>query len=193
MERIAGIERKTSETDIKLEINLDGSGKGTINTGIGFFDHMLNLFAKHGSFDLECFVKGDIHIDFHHTVEDVGIVLGDAIKKALGDKKGIKRYGTFYVPMMETLSRTSLDLSDRGYLFYNVELEHGKVGEFDTELAEEFFYSVANRAGINMHIDLIRGKNTHHIIESIFKSFARALKEAVTISGNDIPSTKGVI
>lgn len=185
--------RETYETKIELSINLDGKGISKINTGIGFFNHMLELFAKHGNFDLICNVKGDIDVDFHHTVEDVGIVLGQAIKEALGDKKGIKRYGTFYIPMMETLSRATIDLSARGYLSFNCKFEREKVGEFDTELVEEFFYSVCANGGINMHLDLIRGENTHHIIESMFKAFARALNEAVKIEGDSIPSTKGVI
>jgi imidazoleglycerol-phosphate dehydratase len=193
MDRIGEIKRTTSETDISIRINLDGSGKRNINTGVGFFDHMLDLFAKHGNFDLECIANGDIHIDYHHTVEDVGIAIGTAIKDALGNKAGIKRYGTYYIPMMETLTRTSVDLSGRGYLSFNCKFERDKVGEFDTELTEEFFFSVAQNGGINMHMDLIRGDNTHHIIESFFKSFARALKESVTIEGTEIPSTKGII
>lgn len=193
MNRIAEVKRTTSETDIFVKINLDGSGKRNINTGVGFFDHMLDLFAKHGGFDLECIAKGDIHIDYHHTVEDVGIALGNVIREALGNKAGIKRYGTFYVPMMETLTRVSLDLSGRGYLSFNCKFERDKVGEFDTELTEEFFFSVAQNGGINMHMDLIRGENTHHIIESFFKAFARALRESVTVEGSDIPSTKGII
>ena len=187
------ITRKTKETDIYLNINLDGNGKSEINTGIGFFDHMLYLFCKHGNFDLIVKVSGDLHVDFHHTVEDIGIVLGSAIKNALGDKKGIKRYGTFYVPMMETLARASLDLSGRGHLVFDYKFEKEKVGEFDTELVEEFFYSVAANGGINLHLDLIRGSNVHHIIEAFFKAFARALKEAVIVEGDIIPSTKGVI
>lgn len=191
--RVAETERMTTETQIKMSINLDGEGKNRIDTGVGFFNHMLQLFARHGEFDLECSVIGDLDVDAHHTVEDTGIVLGTLIKQALGDKKGIKRYGTFYVPMMETLTRVSLDISNRGFVSFNGDLKKEKAGEFDTELTEEFFYSVAYNAGINMHIDVIRGENTHHIIESIFKAFARALKEAVKIEGDKIPSTKGVI
>lgn len=193
MNRKIGIERGTFETKIKLSIDLDGTGKSKIKTGVGFFNHMLELFAKHGGFDLEVEVEGDIDVDFHHTVEDTGIVLGNAIKEALSDKRGIARYGTFYVPMMETLTRTSLDLSGRGHLVFNCKFEREKVGNFDTELVEEFFHSVATNGGINMHMDIIRGENTHHIVESFFKSFARALKEAVKIEGDSIPSTKGVI
>ena len=193
MDRKKRIKRDTTETKIDILFNLDGTGKYTIDTKIGFFNHMLELFAKHGKFDLDVKMEGDIHIDFHHSVEDVGIVLGQAIKEALGEKKGIKRYGTFYVPMMEALSRATLDISNRGYLVFKADLNGEKVGEFDTELVEEFLFSVCNNAGINLHIDLIRGKNTHHIIESIFKSFARALYEATRIVGEDIPSTKGII
>ena len=193
MNRIAEVKRTTSETDIFVKINLDGSGKRNINTGVGFFDHMLDLFAKHGGFDLECIAKGDTHIDYHHTVEDVGIALGNVIREALGNKAGIKRYGTFYVPMMETLTRVSLDLSGRGYLSFNCKFERDKVGEFDTELTEEFFFSVAQNGGINMHMDLIRGDNTHHIIESFFKSFARAIRQAIRRNSWNkiIPSSKG--
>ncbi|OQY09262.1 MAG: imidazoleglycerol-phosphate dehydratase [Fusobacteriia bacterium 4572_132] len=191
--RKISIKRETFETQIELEINLDGTGKREIKTKVGFFNHMLELFAKHGSFDLRCEANGDIDVDYHHLVEDTGIVLGEAIKKALGDKRGIKRYGTFYIPMMETLTRTSLDLSGRGFLSFNCDFKKEKVGEFDTELVEEFFYSVAYNAGINLHMDLIRGYNTHHIVESFFKSFARALKEACIIEGTEIPSTKGKI
>lgn len=193
MKRETNIERKTRETDIKLYINLDGNGECEVNTGVGFLDHMLELFAKHGNFDIKCEAKGDINVDAHHTTEDIAIVLGQAIKECLKDKKGINRYGTFYVPMMETLSRVSLDISGRGYLAFDYKFENEKVGEFDTELVEEFFYSIAYNGGINMHIDVIRGKNTHHIIESIFKAFTKALKEAVAITGDKIPSSKGMI
>lgn len=193
MRRVAEISRKTKETDVYVKIDLDGKGSGVIDTGIGFFDHMLDLFAKHGGFDLNVKVIGDIHIDFHHAVEDTGIVLGNAIREALGEKRGIKRYGTFYVPMMESLTRVSLDLSGRGHLLFNCIFEKEKVGNFDTELVEEFFFSVASNGGINMHMDLIRGTNVHHIVESFFKAFARALKEAAAVEGDDLPSTKGVI
>lgn len=191
--RTSIIERKTNETKIKLDLNLDGSGKYDVKSDIGFFKHMLELFTKHGNFDLNCDLEGDTYVDYHHLVEDTGIVLGEAIKNALGDKRGIKRYGTFYVPMMETLVRVSLDCSGRGHIVFNAKFEKEKVGNFDTELVEEFFYSLAYNAGINVHMDLIRGTNTHHIIEAFFKAFARALKEAVTIVGNEIPSTKGII
>lgn len=193
MARKGLIERKTLETDIKVNIDIDNNGEGIISTGIGFFDHMLLLFAKHGGFLLECKVTGDLIVDYHHTVEDTGIALGEALKKALGDKKGINRYGTFYVPMMDTLARVSLDLSGRPYLAFGAEFKRDKVGEFDTELVKEFFIALSNSAGIDMHIDIIRGENTHHMIEAIFKAFARALKDAVKITGTEIPSTKGII
>lgn len=193
IKRIGEIIRNTTETKINIKINLDGVGEYEVATGVGFLDHMLELFAKHGSFDLTCKAVGDTHIDFHHTVEDVGISLGLAIKEALRDKVGIKRYGTCHLPMMEALTRVSLDLSGRGFLSFNCEFTKDKVGEFDTELVEEFFYSLAYNAGINVHMDLIRGTNTHHIIESFFKGFAKALQEAVNIINNRIQSTKGVI
>ncbi|MGM0508487.1 MAG: imidazoleglycerol-phosphate dehydratase HisB [Fusobacteriota bacterium] len=187
------IKRKTNETNIDLKINIDGSGNSKIITNVGFLDHMLELFSRHGNFDLDCKADGDIQVDFHHITEDIGITLGLAIREALGDKKGINRYGTSYVPMMETLTRTSLDLSGRGFLNFNHDFKYGKVGDFDTELVEEFFYSVAYNGGINMHLDLIRGKNIHHIIESFFKSFARALDKATQVTGDRILSTKGII
>ncbi|BDU50687.1 imidazoleglycerol-phosphate dehydratase HisB [Haliovirga abyssi] len=193
IKRIGEVTRNTTETKIYVKINLDGDGKYDVKTGVGFLDHMLELFAKHGSFDLICKAEGDTYIDFHHTVEDVGISLGVAIKEALGDKIGIKRYGTFHLPMMEALTRVSLDLSGRGFLSFNCEFTKDKVGEFDTELVEEFFYSLAYNGGINVHMDLIRGTNTHHIIESFFKGFAKALQEAVNIINDKIQSTKGVI
>lgn len=195
MPRKSVIERKTMETDIKLEFNLDGMGRGEIDTGIGFFDHMLNSFAKHGFFDLKIKVAGDLYVDGHHTVEDTGIVLGQAIKQALGDKKGIKRYGSTMLPMDETLALCAIDLSGRPYLVYDVELTTDRVGYLDTELVKEFFYALSYSAGMNLHIKLLHGSNNHHIIEAVFKAFARALDEA---SGKDeriqdVLSTKGVV
>lgn len=187
--------RKTSETDISLSMNIDGTGKGDISTGVGFFDHMLNLFAKHGLFDLKIRAKGDLDVDAHHTVEDVGIVLGQAIKEALGEKKSIKRYGSSFVPMDEALVLAALDLSGRPYLVFDGKLENEKLGNMDTELVEEFFRAVAFNAGINLHIKVFYGSNTHHIIEAMFKAFGRAIDEA---SGMDnriegVMSTKGML
>jgi len=193
MERKAQISRKTGETEIKLDINLDGSGKSSIDTGVGFLNHMLELFAKHGLFDLEVGAKGDLHVDAHHTVEDVGIVLGQAIKEALGDKKSIKRYGSCFVPMDESLALVALDLSGRPFLVFDVNLPAEKLGNMETELVEEFFRAVAFNAGMNLHIKLLYGSNTHHIVEAIFKAFGRALDQAVTIDEriNGVMSTKG--
>lgn len=193
--RRACVERKTAETDIRLELCLDGTGVYTIETGIGFLDHMLCLFAKHGLFDLTIRCKGDLEVDGHHTVEDVGICLGQAILQALGDKRGIGRYGVSYVPMDEALARVVVDLSGRAYLVFNAEWRAQRVGGFDTELAVEFFRSVAVEGRMNLHIDLLRGENGHHALEAIFKAFGRALDEA---SRHDervegVPSTKGVL
>lgn len=187
--------RKTNETDIKLKFSLDGSGKCNVNTGIGFFDHMINLFVRHGNFDIDLKCNGDLNIDNHHTVEDIGIVLGKALKGAIGDKRGITRYGTFYCPMDEALSRVSVDLSGRGYLLYQVNNLKDFVGNFETETLKEFFYALAINGEINLHITNLYGENTHHIIESIFKAFGRALKEACSVdeNNNQIPSTKGVL
>jgi len=193
MKREAKITRKTRETNIELHLNIDGTGKCEVDTGVGFLDHMLELFAKHGKFDINCKADGDIEVDDHHTVEDIAIVMGQALKAALGDKKGICRYGMFYIPMMEALCRVTLDLSGRGHLSFDYKFEKEKVGTFDTELVEEFFYSIAYNGGINLHIDVLKGRNTHHIIESIFKGFTRALREAVKVVGDDIPSSKGLI
>lgn len=195
MARTAMIERITKETEISLELNLDGSGKAEIDTGIGFFDHMLNSFARHGFFDLTLKVKGDLYVDGHHTVEDTGIVLGTAIKKALGDKAGIKRYGNFLLPMDETLVLCAIDLSGRPYLNLQAEFGSERVGYFDTELVHEFFYAVSYSAGMNLHLKQMDGTNCHHIIEAMFKAFAKALDEACTydprVSG--ALSTKGTI
>lgn len=194
-ERTSKITRKTNETDISLEIAVDGAGNAQIDTGIGFFDHMLNSFARHGLFDLDLIAKGDLFVDSHHTVEDVGIVLGQAIKEALGDKKGIKRYGYFILPMDEALVLCSLDLSGRPYLVYDVTLTSEKVGYMDTELVKEFFYAVSYAAGMNLHIKMLAGSNNHHIIEAVFKAFAKALDEATQLDERikGVLSTKGAL
>jgi len=193
--RCSNVERNTNETQISLKLDLDGSGKSCVSTGIGFLDHMLTLFSKHGRFDLDLTCKGDIEVDCHHTVEDVGIVLGEAILQALGDKKQITRYGNCSLPMDEALTQTSLDISGRPYLVFNAKFNSFKTGEFETEMTEEFFKAVAFNAGLTLHINMQYGKNDHHIIESMFKGFARALKQACTIdkSIDGIPSTKGVL
>lgn len=195
MGRYAKINRKTSETDIELTLELDGKGEATADTGIGFFDHMLKSFAKHGLFDLSIKIKGDLHVDCHHTVEDAGIVLGAAIKKALGDKNSIKRYGSFLLPMDEALVLCAIDLSGRPYLVYDAEFKDERVGYFDTAMAKEFFYAVSYSAGMNLHIKEMYGENSHHIIEAMFKAFARALDEAVTLDKRveGLPSTKGAL
>ena len=195
MARYAKITRNTSETSIELSIDLDGTGKAEIDTGIGFFDHMLNSFARHGLFDLNVKVKGDLHVDCHHTIEDTGIVLGQAIKKALGDKKSIKRYGSFLLPMDETLVMCAIDLSGRPYFVYDATFNTDRVGYFDTEMVKEFFYAVSYSAEMNLHIKEMYGENAHHIIEAMFKAFSRALDEAVTIDNRveGLPSTKGAL
>ena len=194
--RTSEIKRKTNETDIKLSINLDGSGKGEIDTGCGFLDHMLNLFARHGRFDLTVSCKGDTNVDYHHTVEDIGIALGDAFKSALGDMRGIVRYGSFILPMDEALVMTAVDISGRSHLSYELEIPAAKVGDFDTELAEEFFLGFVRHAAVTLHIKQLSGTNSHHIIEGAFKSAARSFAAAVKIDNdykNEIPSTKGVL
>ena len=195
MDRTASISRTTSETDIAVTLNLDGSGRSDIDTGIGFFDHMLRSFAKHGFFDLTVQVKGDLEVDCHHTIEDTGIVLGEAIKKAVGDKKGIRRYGSFALPMDETLVLTALDLSGRPYLCFDADFTGDRVGEFDTEMVREFFYAISYSCGMNLHIRQLAGQNNHHIIEAIFKSFAKALDEATGYDPRikDVLSTKGTL
>lgn len=177
--RTAEVKRQTSETDIELKLNLDGDGSSEIETGIPFLDHMLELFTKHGLFSLELAANGDLEIDAHHTVEDIGICLGRGIHKAIGDKAGINRYGTEYVPMDEALVSVSLDLSGRSYLAYGLELKRDKVGGFDTELIVEFMRSIVQNGGLNLHFRQLAGKNTHHIIEAAFKAFGRALRQAV--------------
>ncbi len=194
--RTAEINRKTNETDIKLKLNIDGTGESKINSGCGFLDHMLTLLARHARFDLEVNCIGDTYVDYHHTVEDIGIALGEAFKEAVDDKKGITRYGSFILPMDETLILSAVDISGRCHLNYSLEIPAIKVGDFDTELAEEFFLGFVRKAEITLHIKQLEGKNSHHIIEGTFKSVARSLKEAVAIDKrfeNEIPSTKGVL
>jgi len=193
MARKAKIQRKTAETDISIEINLDGKGNGEVSTTVAFIDHMLNLFARHGLFDLVIKGKGDTHIDDHHLIEDMGICLGDAVKKALGTKKGIVRYGSATVPMDESLCSVAIDISGRPYLIYNVEFKSRKIGTFDFSLIREFFKSFSDHSGMTLHINLVYGKNNHHMAEAIFKAFALALRKAVTIHGRieGILSTKG--
>ena len=196
MSRKAKILRKTKETNISVEVNLDGKGKYQIKTKIGFLDHMLEQLAKHSLIDMKINAKGDTHIDLHHTTEDTGIAIGEAIKKAAGNRKGIKRYATTNIPMDETLTRVSLDISNRPYLIWNVDLKVEKLGEMDTELFKEWFQAFAQSAGITLHVENIYGENSHHKIESCFKALARSLKEALEIDKrikNSIPSTKGSI
>ena len=194
--RNSTINRKTEETQIKLNLNLDVCEKGIIQTGCGFLDHMLTLFAKHAHYDLSVKCVGDTNVDYHHTVEDVGIVLGQAIKKALGDMKGIIRYGTTILPMDESLILTALDISGRSYLKLDLPMRATKIGDFPVELVEEFFLAFTRHAGITLHINKLAGTNAHHIVEGTFKSFARSMKTAVKIDSefaNEIPSTKGVL
>ena len=193
MARTATINRKTAETEISLELNIDGSGQSDISTGVGFFDHMLELFAKHGALDLTIKCNGDLHVDQHHTVEDVGICLGQAIKESLGDKTGIHRYGHFTLPMEETLVTIALDLSGRYAMVFNAEFPTDKIGEFDSELVEDFWQAMAANALCNFHVILHHGRNSHHISEAIFKGTARALRMATAADGRltGIPSTKG--
>lgn len=186
--------RKTAETDITLSVNLDGTGKSSIDTGCGFLDHMLTLFAAHGKFDLSVTCKGDTYVDDHHSAEDIGICLGTAFRNALGDKRGITRYGSFLLPMDEALILTAVDISGRSCLCYGLEIPTEKIGSFDTELVEEFFLAFTRCCPMSLHIRQLAGKNSHHIVEGTFKSVARALKAAVSLDGtNDIPSTKGVL
>lgn len=195
MSRTATIDRKTNETDVQLELDLDGSGTADIATGVGFFDHMLTLFAKHGAFDLKVRAQGDLQVDAHHTVEDVGICLGQAIRQALGDKAGIRRYGHFTLPMEETLVTVALDLSGRYYLVFQAPIPVAKIGDFDSELVEDFWQAVAANALCNFHVVLHHGRNSHHIAEAIFKSSARALRMAVELDPRmtGVPSTKGTL
>ena len=193
MKREATITRTTKETDISMSLTLDGSGKANLNTGIGFFDHMLDGFARHGFFDLSCKVDGDLHVDGHHTVEDAGIVLGQAIAKAAGDKKGIRRYGSCILPMDDALALCAVDLCGRPYLNFDCDFPVERVGQLDTELVREFFYAVSYSAGMNMHIKMLDGHNAHHMIEAMFKAFAKALDQATGMDPRitDVLSTKG--
>lgn len=195
MSRTAEIDRKTAETDIQLSLNLDGSGTADVETGVGFLDHMLTLFARHGLVDLKVRCKGDLHVDGHHTVEDVGICLGQAIEQASGDKRGIVRYGTFTVPMDETLVMVSLDLSGRPFLVCNLDTRNRRIGDFDAELADEFFRALSTNAKMTLHVHQFHGQNAHHIIEASFKALGRALDAATRhderVTG--VPSTKGVL
>ena len=195
MERIGAIERNTLETNIKIKLNVDGNGIFNGKTGIGFFDHMLNLLVKHGNFNIDIYTKGDTYVDNHHLIEDLGIVLGETLIKALGSKAGINRYGSFTCPMDETLTTVDLDLSGRGYLVFNVELNREKVGDFETEMLKEFLYAFCINGKFNLHVNTHYGENDHHKIESIFKALGRALRHACKIEdGNEeMPSTKGVI
>ncbi|MBR2282697.1 MAG: imidazoleglycerol-phosphate dehydratase HisB [Spirochaetales bacterium] len=194
--RTSEIARKTAETDISLKLNLDGKGVGRIATGVGFLDHMLTLFTRHGMFDLDVSCNGDTYVDDHHSVEDIGIALGQAFRQALGDKRGIRRYGDITLPMDESLILVAVDISGRGMLCYNADFRTEKIGTFDTELVEEFFTGFANNAGITLHIRQLAGRNSHHIAEGMFKAAARALRSAVSAdpdSMDEIPSTKGVL
>lgn len=193
MQRSASISRNTKETNIAVDLLLDGTGQSSIHTGVGFFDHMLEGFSKHGFFDLNCQVNGDLHVDGHHTVEDTGIVLGQAIKEAIGDKRGIKRYGYFILPMDDALALCAVDLCGRPYFSFDCEFPTEKVGEFDTELIREFFYAVSYSGMMNLHIKMLSGHNSHHMAEAMFKAFAKALDQAVSFDERitDVLSTKG--
>ena len=195
MSRKADIQRKTKETDIKLSLELDGTGKSNIDTGIGFLDHMLDGFSRHGLFDLNCKVNGDLNVDGHHTVEDTGIVFGQAVREAIGDKKGIRRYGSFILPMDDALCLCAVDLCGRPYFVYDCDLPTPMVGDLDTQLVREFFYAVSYSAAMNLHIKMLSGCNSHHMTEAMFKAFAKALDEAVTVDPriNDVLSTKGTL
>lgn len=191
--RISEISRTTKETGISCRLNLDGTGKAAIETGVGFFDHMLQLFAFHGSFDLSLRAEGDLHVDDHHTIEDCGIVLGQAFREALQEKKGIARYGFFRCPMDGALAEVTLDISGRPYLVFNASFSRERIGTMATEMAEEFFRAFAVQAGITLHIGLLYGSNDHHCMEAVFKAFGHALSQAVKVEGNRIPSSKGVL
>lgn len=192
--RTASIARKTHETDIAVEVNLDGTGAYDVSTGIGFLDHMIEQFSRHSLIDITCRIEGDLHVDQHHTTEDSAIAIGQAVTQALGDKGGIGRYGAAYSPMDETLARVVLDISGRPYLVWKAEFTQERLGEMDTELFEHWFHSIAQAAGITLHVELLYGQNNHHIIEGIFKGFARAMRQAVSLDprkGGAVPSTKG--
>ncbi len=194
-ERTGEVSRRTAETEVKLKLNLDGAGNYQIDTGLGFFDHMLTLFARHGAFDLEITARGDLQVDAHHTVEDTGICLGQALKAALGDKSGIARFGHALVPMDEALAMAAVDISGRGFLVFEAAVPAAKVGEFDTELTEEFFRALALNGEFTLHVRLLAGRNSHHICEAIFKAVGRALRDAVAYDRRQqgIPSTKGLL
>lgn len=193
MSRTASVERNTKETEIKVSLNLDGTGRSELNTGVGFFDHMLDGFARHGLFDLSVYVDGDLEVDCHHTIEDTGIVLGKAIKEAVGDKKGIRRYGSCILPMDEALVLCAIDLSGRPYYVSDAEFTAEKIGDFDTEMVKEFFYAVSYSAEMNLHFKVLSGSNNHHICEAMFKAFAKALDAAAQYDERitDVLSTKG--
>jgi imidazoleglycerol-phosphate dehydratase len=196
MMRSASVSRRTAETDVAVSIALDGTGKAEISTGVGFLDHMLELFARHGLFDLTVKVTGDLHVDQHHTTEDAGIALGQAILKALGDKKGITRYADIHLPMDETLTRVALDISGRPFLVFRTTFPTEKIGAFDTELVREFFQAFAIQAGLTLHVETLYGENSHHIAESCYKGLARALRQAVAMDPREegrVPSTKGTL
>jgi imidazoleglycerol-phosphate dehydratase len=189
------IERRTGETRVRVRLALDGRGHAAVSTGVGFLDHMLTLLARHALVDLEVRCRGDLQVDAHHSVEDVGIVLGDALRQALGDKRGIRRFGTFVAPLDEALARAVVDLSGRPYLVYRVPLRRHRIGEMDSELFEDFFTALVDHARLNLHLDLLRGRNSHHCVEACFKAFARALREAVSLDRRErgVPSTKGAL
>lgn len=196
MQRTGTVKRSTKETSIEVELNLDGTGAYEVSTGIGFLDHMMEQLSRHSLIDLRIKAKGDLHIDFHHTTEDVGIAVGEAMNMALGDRKGITRYGCANIPMDETLTRVALDLSNRPYLIWKVQFSKPKLGDMDTELFKEWFQAFAQGAGITLHVENLYGENNHHIVESCYKAAARALREAITIDprkAHDVPSTKGVL
>ena len=195
MERTAVVKRKTNETEIEMDLNLDGEGKYDVSTNVPFLDHMLSQLAKHGLFDLKIKATGDVEIDFHHTVEDVGIVVGEAFKKALKDKKGIRRFGSAYTPLDEALALVVVDIAGRPYFVYDVDLPKEKVGEFDVELVEDFFQAFANNCGATLHVRMISGNNLHHIVEAIFKAFAKAMDQGTSIDNRikGVPSTKGAL
>lgn len=193
MKRLSQISRKTNETNINLKINLDGNGTSVVKTEVGFLNHMISLLAFHSNIDIELDSKGDIEVCDHHLIEDIGIALGRSINEALGDKKGIKRYGTFFLPMDESLVMVSLDISGRSYLHFEAGFKRESIGNFSTEMVKEFFRAVAFNAGITLHIKVLYGENDHHKIEGIFKCVGRALKEAINIEGNIIPSSKGIV
>ena len=191
--RVAEVTRNTNETQIRVSINLDGTGQQKLNTGVPFLDHMLDQIARHGLIDLDIEAKGDLHIDAHHTVEDVGITLGQAFAKAIGDKKGVRRYGHAYVPLDEALSRVVVDLSGRPGLHMEVKFARARIGEFDVDLVHEFFQGFVNHAQVTLHVDNLKGGNAHHQAETAFKAFGRALRDAIHLEGDALPSTKGVL